>query len=109
MRSTLFPRLTSALILTSLLALPVAASADGGSILVSGGKSTTAGPAFGSGAGVAEKDGGGYFGSGLKEDGGVIGSGTKDGGIITTSGGLRAWTRQLQSLARLALAPWVRM
>lgn len=105
MRSTLFPRLTSALILTSLLALPVAASADGGGILVSGGKSTTADSGY---LGSGHKDGG-VIGSGTKDGGTLTVSGGKDGGIITTSGGLRAWTRQIQSLARLALAPWVRM
>lgn len=112
MRSTSISRLSSVLVLASVLALPVAASADG--------------PAFGSGAGATETtEDGGYFGSGhkdgvigsgtkssglmgsgSKDGGGMITSGGKDGGTIVTSGGLRSWTRQLRSLARLALLPW---
>lgn len=113
MRRTSFSRFTSALILSSVLALPAAvpAQADG--------------PAFGSGAGIAEEEEGGYLGSGhkdgvigsgtkssglmgsgSKDGGGMITSGGKDGGTIVTSGGLRAWTRQIRSLARLALLNW---
>ncbi|HKV12193.1 MAG TPA: hypothetical protein VJ725_28875 [Thermoanaerobaculia bacterium] len=99
MSRTSFSRLSSALILASILALPGAARADG--------------PAFGSGAGAAEQEDGGYLGSGHKD--GVIGSGTKsavlgsdgkDGGILTTSGGLRSWALQIRMLARLGLSSW---
>lgn len=111
MRRTSFSRFTSALILSSVLALPVAAHADG--------------PAFGSGAGAAEAEDGGYLGSGhkdgvigsgtkssglmgsgSKDGGGMITSGGKDGGTIVTSGGLRAWARQLRTLVRLTFVPW---
>lgn len=114
MRRTPFSRFTSALVLSSVLALPMAvvpAHADG--------------PAFGSGAGAAEQqEDGGYYGSGhkdgvigsgtksglmgsgSKDGGGMITSGGKDGGTIVTSGGLRSWTRQIRNLARLAFATW---
>ena len=119
MRRTSFSRVTSTLILSSVLALPMAA--------MTAIPANADGPAFGSGAGAAEQEDGGYYGSGhkdgvigsgtksglmgsgSKDGGGMITSGGKDGGIITTSGGLRAWTRQLRNLARLTLATWAGM
>jgi hypothetical protein len=109
-RKAALSRSLSALLLTSLLALPAAASADGGTMLLSGGKSAAANPAFGSGAGIAAEADGGYLGSGhasaKSADGGYYGSGHKDGGTIVTSGGLRAWTfNLLRSWLRLPLSP----
>jgi hypothetical protein len=108
MRRTL-SRATSALLLASLLALPMTASAN---------------PAFGSGAGEVAQDSGGYLGSGnvaaaedsgyfgsghltAAEDSGYLGSGHKDGGTILVSGGLRgaraAAVSALRTLLRLRL------
>lgn len=111
MRRTSFSRLSLAMILASVLALPMAVPANADS------------PAFGSGAGIAEDDGGyygsghkdgvigsgtksGFMGSGSKDGGSITTSGGKEGGTIVTSGGLRAWTRQIRSLARLAIFTW---
>ncbi|HEY9420590.1 MAG TPA: hypothetical protein VIW92_04185 [Thermoanaerobaculia bacterium] len=109
-RKAALSRSLSALLLTSLLVLPAAASADGGGMLTSGGKSTADSPAFGSGAGVAAEDSGGYLGSGhasgKSADSGYFGSGHKDGGTIVTSGGVRAWTvTLLRTWLRLPLSP----
>ena len=119
MRRKSFSRVTSALILSSVLALPMAA--------MTAIPANAEGPAFGSGAGATEEDGGylgsghkdgvigsgtkssGLMGSGSKDGGGMITSGGKDGGTIVTSGGLRAWARHVRSLARLALVPWAGM
>ena len=115
MRRTSFSRVSSALILSSVLALPMAA--------MTAIPANADGPAFGSGAGATEdsgyfgsghKDGvigsgtksSGLMGSGSKDGGGMITSGGKDGGTIVTSGGLRSWAHQLRNLARLTLATW---
>lgn len=111
-RKAALSRSLTALLLTSFLALPAAASADGGGMLTSGGKSTADGPAFGSGVGVAAEDDSGYFGSGHESgksaDGGYLGSGHKDGGTIVTSGGVRARAAALlRSWLRVSPRLWM--